>query len=146
MARTKQTARRIVPDEFRALLKPHKIIVRGKARTEYADKKRLNGISDGSNFVEYFDGDFKDKLEYGFMSFEYFEGELYTVTVYQTNQSLNPQELHELGQYTQGQWSDGIGEGFEQFPRNIDNNEVYISPWYNGQEITVNQMESENFQ
>lgn len=44
--------------------------------------------------------------------------------------------LEELKDYTQGQWSDGIGEGFEQFSyKEIDGEEIYISPWYHGQKI-----------
>lgn len=43
-------------------------------------------------------------------------------------------EMDILIDYTQGQLSDGIGEGFEQTPCAVINGEeIYLSPWYRGQ-------------
>jgi hypothetical protein len=40
-------------------------------------------------------------------------------------------------------WSDGIGEGFEQFScmKTDDGEEVYISPWFGAQKTTIKQEE-----
>lgn len=100
---------------------------------------------------EYSDSDFTDyltdELEYlvtvkglreGYMSFEVINGVLHTVTTYQYNAELHPSEIEELKEYTQGQWSDGIGEGFEQFSyfQTEDGEELFVSPWYFGQTLT----------
>ena len=51
-------------------------------------------------------------------------------------------ELEALKRYTSGQWSDGIGEGFEQHPcKVIRGTEIYISPWYHNQKQYVIQEE-----
>lgn len=46
-------------------------------------------------------------------------------------------------EYTQGQWSDGIGEGFEQSPVPVGpgGGEYYISPWHRGQVLTHRYLE-----
>lgn len=99
----------------------------------------LDGIDCQDEFVEYFDsGELKNKLVFGYMNFKFEKGILYTVTTYTTKEVLTDDELDELGSYTQGQWSDGIGEGFEQYPcDNLNGKEVYISPWYSGQQIDI---------
>ena len=75
------------------------------------------------------------------MRFEFIDNELYTINEYVSNRKLNDSELQELVEETQGQWSDGIGEGFEQFPCSYhEGNEVYVSPWFYGQEVEVNQV------
>lgn len=102
---------------------------------------QIDGLECDDDFVEYFDGDFSDKLESGYMTFKEMNGNLYTVTTYTTTEELNEAELHELGEYTQGQWSDGLGEGFEQFPYITDDNDddVYVSPWFSGQKLIIEQ-------
>ena len=86
-------------------------------------------------------------LRDGYMSFKLVDGVLHTVTTYQYDVELTPTEIDDLKDYTQGQWSDGIGEGFEQnpvfkrdyniFSYNVENGEdLYISPWHHGQIIT----------
>ena len=54
---------------------------------------------------------------------------------------MDQDELESLAEYTQGQWSDGIGEGLEQYPCYTSNNgeEAYISPWFSWQQITTTQ-------
>lgn len=72
------------------------------------------------------------------MSFEVVDGVLHTVTTYQYDVELTPTEIDDLKDYTQGQWSDGIGEGFEQnsYFETDDGEELFLSPWYSGQIIT----------
>lgn len=63
---------------------------------------------------------------------------------YELTQPLTQEQLQELAEYTQGQWSDGIGKGFEQFPcKEINGEEIYISPWSGGQKLYVEQNEIE---
>jgi hypothetical protein len=71
----------------------------------------------------------------GWMHFEYdAESEqLITVTRYAVNRELTGRELGLLMSYTQGQWSDGIGEGYEQ--RAVRDG-YYISPWHYKQELS----------
>lgn len=103
---------------------------------------RCNYIDIQDDFVEYIDDDYKDKLDSGYTHFKVDEGKLYSICVYEVNEKLTDEELELLTDYTQGQWSDGIGEGFEQFPcRKIDNMELYISPWIPEQTCEVLQYE-----
>lgn len=96
--------------------------------------KQLDGIDCQEDFSEY--SDFEDKLGKGFMSFKLEGSTLFTITEYDLKEELTPDEIEKLEEETQGQWSDGIGEGFEQTPCSyINNEEVYICPWYSGQTI-----------
>jgi hypothetical protein len=110
--------------------------------SEVVDRSKLNGIDCQDEFVEYMDEDFKHKLSCGYMDFRFEDGKLWTYTVYSTKEVLTTDELQELGEYTQGQWSDGIGEGFEQFPCDYeaDGAEIYLSPWYHGQKLEIKQI------
>lgn len=120
----------------------YKIIIKGEAKTDYPILEDLHGINCQDNFSDYFDDDdFYKELSSGYMTFSYENGKLWTITEYDSNRLLTEEELQTLADYTQGQWSDGIGEGFEQFPCYYDENEeeVYISPWYGGQELIVEQ-------
>ncbi len=129
-----------------------KITIKGEASTDYVDLKKLDGIDCQDEFSEYFDDDFsfKDDVTNGYMFFKFEDNKLMTYTIYDSNRKLSQEELYELGEYTQGQWSDGIGEGFEQNPCYFDKNytdedgnkgEVYISPWQMGQELEIVQEE-----
>ena len=129
------------------------VVIKGEAKCDYPNLVELHGISCEEDFTEYFDSDFtfKDKIDSGYMSFSYENGKLFTLTVYNCNCKLTEEELLILEEYTQGQWSDGIGEGFEQRPAayvddylNSDGEittEVYISPWFFGQKINTIQKE-----
>jgi hypothetical protein len=98
----------------------------------------LDGVECQDDFVQYFDEDFSHKLKHGYMSFHVEDGKLFTVTEYEMNEPLVADELEILANYTQGQWSDGIGESFEQFPCAEENGEeIFVSPWYHGQKTTV---------
>ena len=106
------------------------------------DLSILDGIDCQECFSEYFDGDesYAQNVEGGYMHFEYKDGQLWTVTVYESSRELTNDELSDLEDYTTGQWSDGIGEGFEQEPCMEDDGiEYFISPWHRNQEVTVTQ-------
>lgn len=144
-----------------------KIIVSGEASTDYPNLQDLHGIDCQDNFSKYFDSNmsFTKDVTGGYMSFVYNkqDGKLYTETVYNSKRLLTEDELNQLAKYTQGQWSDGIGEGFEQHPcfeadepyQKYDPNyddyndqddadmdlDVYISPWCMGQKLIVEQKE-----
>jgi len=120
----------------------YKITIKGQAKTSHKNLEELDGIDCQERFSEYFDDDsYVDAVTGGYMRFEYKDGKLWTITEYNSNRELTQDELHDLGEYTQGQWSDGIGEGFEQEPCMVDDNgkEVYISPWYGGQKLDITQ-------
>ena len=98
----------------------------------------LDGIDCQDEFSEYIDEDdtFYGKVENGYMSFIVEDSVLYTITKYDVIEDLTDDEIEQLKDYTQGQWSDGIGEGFEQFPCVEENgNEIFVSPWYRGQTV-----------
>lgn len=79
----------------------------------------------------------------GYMRFELIDGEIWTITEYLSPEKLNEEELEILGEYTQGQWSDGIGEGFEQQPlMEYEGEDVYLSPWYRNQKVKFEQEKS----
>lgn len=124
----------------------YKITIKGEAFTDYHDPSELDGIDCQDDFTEYFDeGTFKS-VKKGYMSFVFEYGKLWTVTEYFSSRELTEAELKDLADYTQGQWSDGIGEGFEQEPVLIkedehgDEEEVYISPWFMGQTLSITQV------
>lgn len=103
----------------------------------------LDGIDCQDDFVEYMDEEdypFVSKLECGYMSFKVEDGKLYTLTEYDLREGaiLSGEEITKLIDYTQGQWSDGVGEGFEQEPCAEENDEdIYVSPWYKNQVATA---------
>ena len=122
----------------------YKITIKAKAGDVYigdgGDDVRISvvdGVDCQDDFAEYSD---INGLEYGYMRFEFVDDELYTITEYVANRELSESDLAELVEETQGQWSDGIGEGFEQMPCTYHNGEeVYVSPWFSGQEVEVKQ-------
>jgi hypothetical protein len=127
------------------------IVVKGEAFTEYQNIKELDNISCEDVFSDYFDEAHNGLLyqqplidkgvDGGYMFFKYENNKLWTITTYESPEELTDDELEILMTYTQGQWSDGIGEGFEQYPCTEDNegNEVYVSPWFKDQQIFINQ-------
>tara|TARA_R110000772_G_C13310268_1_gene440087 strand:+ start:21984 stop:22367 length:384 start_codon:yes stop_codon:yes gene_type:complete len=123
----------------------YKITIKGKAQSDFYDLAQLDGIDCHDEFCEYMDTNdcsASDELSEGYLKFEYDEEKkkLISVNTYESTRELTKEELHDLGEYTQGQWSDGIGEGFEQNPCiEIDGEEVFISPWYGGQKLTITQ-------
>lgn len=123
----------------------YEVIIKGEAKTDYPNLKELDGVSCEDCFSEYFDGDesYKEDVSGGYMDFRYKDGKLYTYTTYQSKRLLTKVEEAKLIDYTTGQWSDGIGEGFEQSPcyYGDDEEEVFISPWHRKQEAICIQKE-----
>lgn len=125
----------------------YEIIVKGDAKTDYPNKQECHGVSCEDNFAEFFDYELKNLSEVikkGFLRFEYKNDILYSVTKYISTRPLDNEEMAILLEYTLGQWSDGIGEGFEQYPAfegEIDGEkvEVYISPWHKEQIANITQ-------
>lgn len=120
----------------------YKITIKGESKTNCKKLDELDGIDCQDNFSDYFDSDFsfKDNISNGYMFFKHENNKLFTYTVYYSDRELSIDELSTLSEYTTGQWSDGIGEGFEQIPCYYDGDkEVYISPWFYGQKSTINQ-------
>lgn len=125
----------------------YKIEIKGEARASHEDLAALDGIDCQDNFVDYFDdeeenGTIGEALQSGYLNFKYLDNKLWAITEYESSRMLKEDELQELMKYTQGQWSDGIGEGFEQQScLEIEDEEVFISAWYPGQELQVKQEE-----
>ncbi|MCP6727380.1 MAG: hypothetical protein KJI69_05225 [Patescibacteria group bacterium] len=106
---------------------------------------KLDGISDDACFSDYFHDRYgedegqesliKAGVSGGYLVFVYDKEleKLFAETSYDCPRELTKEEQKVLVEYTQGQWSDGIGEGFEQ--REVDG--VYISPWFHGQTAKV---------
>ena len=122
----------------------YKITIKGEAFSDYENLSQLDGVDCQDDFADYFDNDFsfKDNIESGYMNFSFENGKLWTVTEYFSDRELSKDELEKLSSYTQGQWSDGIGEGFEQEPcfYDKDGEEVYVSPWKIGQVLETTQI------
>jgi hypothetical protein len=96
--------------------------------------EQLSGVDCQDNFAEY--SNLHSKLGSGYMRFQWEDGQLNVYTEYDVVSELTHGEIELLKEETQGQWSDGIGEGFEQYPcAYIDEQEVYLSPWFMGQII-----------
>lgn len=130
-----------------------KIIIKAKSGNGYKDEQELtkseliifDGVKCKDKFSEYFhDKILEENVTGGYMDFRFENGCLHTYTEYDTSKHLTQKELEILGDYTQGQWSDGIGEGFEQFPCIFKNgNGYYISAWYPNQKIEIIQITRE---
>lgn len=124
----------------------YKIIIKAENNANYPFLEELDGISCEDDFSEYIDrrdvGVAAQKaITSGFMDFRFEDGKLWTYTTYVSKIELTDTELEKLLEYTIGQWSDGIGEGFEQEPcAYIENQEVYLSPWYFGQRQIIEQI------
>ena len=115
-----------------------KIEIKAKSGpTNAKDLSILNGIECNIDFVEYIrNKELRNKLIDGYMSFILENKTLYTLTTYRLKEGnlLSPKEIRELVDYTQGQWSDGIGESYEQMPIAVENNkEIYLSPYLSGE-------------
>jgi len=121
----------------------YKITIKGEAKSSHKNLQELDGINCEDNFADYFadESSYNGPIEYGYMRFQFSNGKLWTITEYKSNVELTTDELNDLSEYTQGQWSDGIGECFEQDPVMIDDNgeDVYVSPWFRGQELIITQ-------
>ena len=130
----------------------YKIILKGLAgKTNALNKSILHGIRCEDNFGDYLNGGrfgqqqlINKGVKNGYMSFKYEDGKLYVIVNWKSKEKLDENDIQVLIRYTQGQMSDGIGEGFEQFPCTYDGNEaIYVSPWYHGQILYATQKEIE---
>tara|TARA_R110000772_G_scaffold45089_3_gene103446 strand:+ start:166 stop:534 length:369 start_codon:yes stop_codon:yes gene_type:complete len=115
-----------------------RINVVGEAYTGHEFPAELHGITCQERFCDYIKDNF-DTLRGGYMDFRYEDGKLLTYTVYDSDRKLTEKEEQILIDYTQGQWSDGIGEGFEQIPCAYDDDgrAIYVSAWRRGQEAVI---------
>lgn len=125
---------------------PYTITISGTAKTDYSKPEELDGVDCQENFADYFSKDLskiaeKRGIRSGYMHFSWEDGKLITVTEYEADEKLTQAELDKLVDYTTGQWSDGIGEGFEQEAcRYSDDDEAaYISPWHSKQKVLATQ-------
>ena len=78
----------------------------------------------------------KDLFESGaWAEFSVDNGRLYVTVAYTAKRRLTAREQDVLKDHTVGQWSDGIGEFFEQVPSATDDHgrEVYTSLWHRNQ-------------
>jgi hypothetical protein len=115
-----------------------------------SDLSIVDGIDCQEEFSEYFDDDDEQPLiakgvENGYMRFVVEDDKLYVVVEYDSHEELTEEEIEILIEYTQGQLSDGIGEGFEQNPCTCDedDNEILVSPWYYGQHLNATQYDED---
>ncbi len=81
--------------------------------------------------MEYYHGDdsISHKVKSLFFTVEQVGSQLMGVAECRVQGALNDAELAQLREYTSGQASDGFGEGFEQRPIKIGENELYVSLW-----------------
>lgn len=118
-------------------------LIRGSALREY------DGVEDDAVFSDFFHkasphmaGKQQQSLidagvTGGVLVFKHEGSKLYATTEYTVPRKLTAAEEKVLIDYTTGQWSDGIGEGFEQWPVNG----AYLSAWHVGQEVSVSYAE-----
>lgn len=102
--------------------------------------------ADGADYpddlAQYFPDDLLNKgISRGYMELKWENDKLYVIVEYQSENLLSDIDLKLLKEYTSGQLSDGAGENFECEPCAYDENgdEIYVSPWYRGQILDINQ-------
>ena len=124
----------------------YKITIKAKAGDYNPDHlDQLDGQDCQDDFTDYLHDEHESMitkgLRNGYMKFQSIDSVLWVITEYESDEKLTEPELDLLVDYTQGQWSDGIGEGFEQEPCGYDDNdeEIYVSPWFHGQVAIVEQ-------
>lgn len=125
----------------------YEIVISGlSGPTNAGDLSRLDGVDCQECFSDYFGREQSNLMnkgvKRGYMKFKLKDGVLYVEVKYTSNEELDLDDLDCLVKYTQGQLSDGIGEGFEQEPVMYDGDrEIFISPWFRGQKLEVIQTE-----
>lgn len=113
---------------------------------EYADEYRsdiekgFDGYND-DDMVDYFDeGDSetaKAKLQSMIWGFESVNSCLYGTVTVTFSEELTNEETEAVKDYICGQNSDGLGEGFEQQPIRINDEEIYVSFWHGGNDYWI---------
>lgn len=113
----------------------------GESSPEEISRRKFVNATEDDSFCDYFNKNLDNLgLTHGVMNFYWNDekNDLYVRTIYFCDNELTPEQLRELSEYTQGQWSDGIGEGYEQFDCGAwRDGESFISPWYSGQKLTI---------
>lgn len=75
----------------------------------------------------------RDYVTEGWAYFEHKGDNLHVVTRYRVLQPLTDTLLKLLVEYTVGQWSDGIGEGFSDKVQYRSGDSYYVNAWWPGQ-------------
>jgi len=103
-----------------------------------AELQQLHGLTGDEDFVEYMPENFCPFITGPvYLRFEYNKRtkQLETVTTYDLTGSPSDDMIKEVMDWTQGQWSDGIGENYEQqVAKVIGGVSFYINPWHARQE------------
>lgn len=131
-----------IPEGYKS---PCIIVVAGDAKTDFPNPELLNGYGeDQTDFVEYIDIPAAKIKDGSYMDLLWNKADmkLYSVNKFVTGSPLNEEQMKSLGEQVSGQWSDGVGEVFEQNPvmQDDEGNDVYVSPWHIEQELHVSQM------
>ena len=92
---------------------------------------------DNINLADYFhDWDaWSKKIQSLETGIEIMDGELCVVSRAKCISHLSNEEFIDLVYYCQGQWSDGWGEGYEQWDNKVPG--VFVSPWFRDQQVKV---------
>lgn len=113
---------------------------------EYVDEYRSDiekrfdeyNIDDMVDYFDESDGETtKKKLQSMIWGFESVNGCLYGKVNVTLSEELTSEEVEAVKDYICGQNSDGLGEGFEQQPIRINNEEIYVSFWYCGNDYWI---------
>jgi hypothetical protein len=101
--------------------------------------KHFDGLSGQDKFSDYADDDLRKVISGGHLNFFRKNREIWVETTYdvicEKVAELLP-HINNIIEYTSGQWADGIGEGFEQEPREFEGIFYYIQSWGWKQEYT----------
>lgn len=115
-------------------------LVAGKRRilaNEDIIRERFEEYLGGDNMAGYYKDAGAEKLLLADWGFAERGGELYgTVDVYLT-EPMSEEEETSLRDWIRGQNSDGLGEGFEQRPIELDEGELYVSFWHDGDDYYI---------
>lgn len=92
---------------------------------------------DNDDLADYFhDSDiFAKKIQSLKTGIEIVKGRLCVVSRAECLSPLSNEELVELVDYCQGQWSDGWGECYEQYDNKVCG--VFVSPWFQEQQVQI---------
>lgn len=79
----------------------------------------------------------KEKLASAVWSVDEVDGKLYGRVNVRLKEPLTEEETNILKEWITGQNSDGLGEGFEQRPVEIEEGDLYVSFWHSGDDYFV---------
>ena len=99
---------------------------------EHLDSEGERGLA-----VYLHDEQLQDKVFCMKPAVEIWQGELWGVLEVQTHGELSAGEMKELISQWEGQCSDGWGEGFEQWPIQTEDGELYVSFWNSGSDFSI---------